>query len=117
MANAAAEVDKSGWMDHLRSVLRGGARVAHMVSVEKSSVLVHCSDGWDRTPQLTALAQLLLDPAYRTRRGFQLLVEKEWLSFGHQFAVRCGTIAPLEKETTTPSEDNVSPVFLQAPRV
>lgn len=24
------------------------------------AVLVHCSDGWDRTAQLTALAQVLL---------------------------------------------------------
>jgi len=28
-------------------------------------VLVHCSDGWDRTSQLCALAQILLDPFYR----------------------------------------------------
>ncbi len=26
------------------------------------SVLVHCSDGWDRTSQLTSLAQLFMDP-------------------------------------------------------
>ena len=30
------------------------------------SVLVHCTDGWDRTPQITSLAQILLDPYYRT---------------------------------------------------
>ena len=29
-------------------------------------VLVHCSDGWDRTPQVIALAELMLDPYYRT---------------------------------------------------
>ena len=26
----------------------------------------HCSDGWDRTSQTCALAQLMLDPYYRT---------------------------------------------------
>ncbi|KAL1529335.1 hypothetical protein AB1Y20_000289 [Prymnesium parvum] len=108
-----SDVDKISWIDLLRAVLRGGARVAHMVSVEKSSVLVHCSDGWDRTPQVTALAQLMLDCTFRTRDGFRLLIEKEWLAFGHQFAVRCGTIAPLEKESTTPSDDQIAPIFLQ----
>ena len=29
-------------------------------------VVVHCSDGWDRTPQIVALAELMLDPYYRT---------------------------------------------------
>ena len=61
------------------------------------------SDGWDRTAQLSALAQLMLDPFYRTVDGFLLLLEKEWLSFGHQFAHRLGRLT--HKET--------SPVFLQ----
>ena len=52
--------------------------------------MVHCSDGWDRTAQLTALAQLLLDPHYRTIAGFAALVEKEWCAFGHLFADRTG---------------------------
>lgn len=51
----------------------------------KTSVVVHCSDGWDRTAQLTSLAMLMLDSYYRTIRGFEVLLEKEWLSFGHRF--------------------------------
>ena len=54
------------------------------------SILIHCSDGWDRTPQLSALTQILIDPYYRTIRGFAILVEKDWCGFGHQFALRCG---------------------------
>ncbi len=46
------------------------------------------SDGWDRTPQITALAQIMLDPYYRTIEGFAVLVEKEWLSFGKSYATR-----------------------------
>ena len=37
-----------------------------------TSVVVHCSDGWDRTSQVTSLASLLLDPHYRTIEGFQV---------------------------------------------
>ena len=40
--------------------------IVQSVEREARPVLVHCSDGWDRTPQLTALSQLLLDPYYRT---------------------------------------------------
>ncbi len=69
-------------------------------------MLVHCSDGWDRTSQLTSLAQLIVDPYYRTLEGFITLIEKEWVSFGHQFAIRCGHSYPKH-------EDEISPIFLQ----
>lgn len=61
-------------------------KIADKVENNKTSVLVHCSDGWDRTAQLTALSMIMLDPYYRTIVGFEVLIEKEWLSFGHKFA-------------------------------
>ncbi len=73
----------------MRAVLDTSYAVAgYMVGGE--SVIVHCSDGWDRTAQTCALTQLILDPFYRTRAGFARLVEKEWLAFGHKFADRLG---------------------------
>lgn len=53
------------------ALLKGASDV--MARLEAGDpVLVHCSDGWDRTSQLTSLAQLLLDPYYRTIDGFQV---------------------------------------------
>lgn len=51
---------------------------------------MHCSDGWDETPQCVATVMLLLDPFYRTIVGFGVFVEKEFCSFGYKLAERCG---------------------------
>ena len=42
------------------------------LSEEGVSVLVHCSDGWDRTAQTCSLSSIMLDPYYRTIQGFQV---------------------------------------------
>lgn len=42
------------------------------IAVESASVLVHCSDGWDRTSQVCSLGALLLDSYYRTIKGFMV---------------------------------------------
>uniref|UniRef100_A0A8C9S737 phosphatidylinositol-3,5-bisphosphate 3-phosphatase n=1 Tax=Scleropages formosus TaxID=113540 RepID=A0A8C9S737_SCLFO len=83
-------VDSTHWLEYIRLLLAGAVRVADKLESGKTSVVVHCSDGWDRTAQLTSLAMLMLDSYYRTLRGFQVLLEKEWISFGHRFAARVG---------------------------
>ena len=70
-------------------------------------MLVHCSDGWDRTPQVVSLAQLMLDPYYRSIDGFRTLVEICWLDFGHKMADRNGTVLGI----SDPNER--APIFLQ----
>ncbi|PKK18432.1 hypothetical protein A306_00000115 [Columba livia] len=83
-------LESTKWLQHLSVLLKSALLVVHAVDRDQRPVLVHCSDGWDRTPQIVALAKLLLDPYYRTTEGFQVLVETEWLDFGHKFADRCG---------------------------
>ncbi|KAK7096994.1 hypothetical protein V1264_004036 [Littorina saxatilis] len=98
-------LEGSGWLKHISAVLETSVFIANAIR-DGTSVLVHCSDGWDRTAQTCSLASLLLDPYYRTIAGFQVLIEKEWLSFGHKFTDRCGYLDSVDAK-------EVSPVFAQ----
>ncbi|XP_042276975.1 myotubularin-related protein 3 isoform X1 [Thunnus maccoyii] len=89
-ANWLSALESTKWLQHLSLLLKAALLVVNAVDRDHRPVLVHCSDGWDRTPQIVALSKLLLDPYYRTIEGFQVLVETEWLDFGHKFADRCG---------------------------
>eukprot|EP00294_Goniomonas_avonlea_P015320 CAMPEP_0114546076 /NCGR_PEP_ID=MMETSP0114-20121206/3746_1 /TAXON_ID=31324 /ORGANISM="Goniomonas sp, Strain m" /LENGTH=1134 /DNA_ID=CAMNT_0001730557 /DNA_START=28 /DNA_END=3432 /DNA_ORIENTATION=- len=99
------------WLYHIGRLLRAASIIVEQV-LSGTTVLVHCSDGWDRTSQCTALAQLCLDPYYRTQRGFAVLIEKEWLSFGHKFSDRCGLACPASHDKYTMQQE-FSPVFIQ----
>ncbi|XP_040122711.1 myotubularin-related protein 6 isoform X1 [Oryx dammah] len=98
-------LESSGWLRHIKAVMDAAIFLARAIEAESASVLVHCSDGWDRTSQVCSLGSLLLDPYYRTIRGFMVLIEKDWISFGHKFSERCGHLDGDPKE--------VSPVFTQ----
>ena len=98
---------RSGWLRHISAILEGTLIITKNVHVNSSHVLIHCSDGWDRTSQLSALSQLCLDPFYRTIRGFEILIEKDWLSFGHRFLDRCGHLSS-EKFFLSPTGDSTS---------
>lgn len=84
---------KSGWLKYIANMLDGVGIIARQIGIQHSHVVIHCSDGWDRTSQLSSLSQLCLDPYYRTLDGFIVLVEKDWLSFGHMFANRSGHLS------------------------
>lgn len=96
----------SAWHVHLRNLLEGVVQVVELLHLRHVCAVIHCSDGWDRTSQLSALAQLVLDPYYRTIAGFMALVEKDWVSFGHKFADRCGHYYPQV-------ENEQGPIFFQ----
>ncbi|XP_032170555.1 myotubularin-related protein 6 isoform X3 [Mustela erminea] len=81
-------LESSGWLRHIKAVMDAAIFLAKAIMVENASVLVHCSDGWDRTSQVCSLGSLLLDSYYRTIKGFMVLIEKDWISFGHKFSER-----------------------------
>lgn len=83
------EINDSKWLNHLSSIIKGSTEIVNTLIDEECSVLIHCSDGWDRTAQLCATVEFLLDPFYRSLHGFALLIEKEFCSFGFKFLDRC----------------------------
>ncbi|CAE6340333.1 unnamed protein product [Rhizoctonia solani] len=105
---------RSGWIKHLTSILEGTLIIVKTIHINASHALLHCSDGWDRTAQLSSLAQICLDPYFRTLRGFYVLVEKEWLSFGHKFLDRCGHLSSEKLFVTAPNEGGGSSDAAQA---
>ncbi|PJF37767.1 MAG: hypothetical protein CUN55_20400, partial [Phototrophicales bacterium] len=84
------DIENSGWHRHIRSILVAAVLIVDHLIKKKESVVVHCSHGWDRTAQLVSIAALILDPFYRTIDGFQVLIEKEWIAYGHKFLDRIG---------------------------
>ena len=99
--------ENSNWPNFIYGIIRASINIAS--SVRKGySVLIHCSDGWDRCSQLTAFSQLLVDPYFRTIRGYMTLIEKDFLSFGHQFKIRNGYYSKEEY-----NENQNSPILLQ----
>jgi len=83
-------IEDTKWLSYIRLILSASWQAAFHVRYNRLPVLLHCSHGWDRTSQVAALAELLLDPFYRTKVGFSTLIEKDFLAFGHPFHTRCG---------------------------
>ncbi|KAG7399070.1 hypothetical protein PHYBOEH_009760 [Phytophthora boehmeriae] len=102
-------LESTRWLEHVRSVLVS-CSVCVAKLVEGTSLMIHCSDGWDRTAQITALVKLCADPFYRTVKGFQVLIEQEWCAFGHQFRARSGHT---NSQAAYWEDDSTSPVFMQ----
>lgn len=107
---------KSNWLRHISTILDGALIIVRNIHLNASHVLIHCSDGWDRTGQLSAVAQICLDPYYRTFDGFKVLVEKDWLAFGHKFLDRSGHLSSEKYFMVTENDDETEEEGVSAQR-
>ncbi|CCH42255.1 Myotubularin-related protein 2 [Wickerhamomyces ciferrii] len=86
-------LQKTQWLKYISILLSSTEKLVKSIVLNDSNILIHCSDGWDRTSQISSLIQICIDPYYRTLQGFITLVEKDWISFGHRFNERSGHLS------------------------
>ena len=100
-------IESSEWLQGLQNVMQTTGVVIDLMDTEKASVMICLEEGSDLTCQISSLAQLCMDPFYRTLKGFRVLVEKEWLAFGHRFNYRSNLMTDIH------DSGNFTPYFLQ----
>ncbi|KJE96000.1 hypothetical protein CAOG_06376 [Capsaspora owczarzaki ATCC 30864] len=89
-----SRLESSGWLRHVRAMMVAAASIARLIGSDATSVVLASQEIFDVGNCAVALAMLLMDPYFRTVQGFQVLIEKEWLSFGHRFSDRHGHYGP-----------------------
>jgi myotubularin-related protein 5/13 len=82
------QIEGSEWLSFLQTLMQISGAIVDIMDIQGASVMICLEDGWDVTAQVCSIAMLCLDPYYRTTEGFRVLIEKEWLAFGHRFMTR-----------------------------
>ena len=94
------------WLKQLQKIMEIASLIVDLVDIRCSSVILSLEEGNDLVSQIISIAELCLDPFYRTFEGFRTLIEKEWLAFGHRFTRRSNLNA-------ASVSSGFAPVFLQ----
>ncbi|XP_017786863.1 PREDICTED: myotubularin-related protein 10-B-like, partial [Nicrophorus vespilloides] len=85
-------LDQSKWLHHISMCLSKAVECAKVLVDDTTTVILQEDKGEDMNCVVSSLIQLLLDHHWRTRKGFQSLIQKEWVALGHPFAFRLGHI-------------------------
>jgi hypothetical protein len=83
------EVLNSGWYRYVSNVLQSVHQIVNALMNEKA-VVIRCDSGYDKSLVLASLVQVVLDPYFRTIKGFEHLIMRMFVHYGHPFASRLG---------------------------
>ncbi|KAJ3603591.1 hypothetical protein NHX12_028336 [Muraenolepis orangiensis] len=106
-----SSLDSCGWLEIIRQCLQKATEVVECLEKENANVLIMEDSGSDLCCVISSLAQLMLDPFYRTLLGFQSLIQKEWVAGGHRFLDRCNQLHLKDKECVWQLVRQYSPAF------
>jgi myotubularin-related protein 5/13 len=58
-------IENSEWLQQIRNLLQLSGTIVDLIEIHEANVQIALEDGWDFSCQVSALAQLCLDPYYR----------------------------------------------------
>ncbi|XP_075697698.1 myotubularin-related protein 12 [Rhinoderma darwinii] len=93
----------SNWLEMIRQCLKKSIEVIEYLENQRINVVLKEDTASDFCCVISSLVQIMMDPHYRTRYGFQNLIQKEWVMGGHSFLDRCNHLR---------NNDSEAPVFL-----
>ncbi|XP_015914992.1 myotubularin-related protein 10-A [Parasteatoda tepidariorum] len=102
-SNYFSKLESTKWLHHISFCLKTALQACTSI-LKNTTVIFSEHEGRDLNCIVSSLVQLMLDPIYRSRSGFELLIQKEWVALGHAFTERHHLISGSESEE--------APVFL-----
>lgn len=90
-------LEDSHWLHIVSACLCKAIEAAGAIQ-EDLTVVLQEGDGRDMCCIVASLLQVLLDPHWRSLRGFQTLIQKEWVALGHPFCTRLAHVFSVESK-------------------
>lgn len=103
-------VENTRWLEMVAECLEQAVHTAHLLQQEKQHVLLMEPEGRDLTAVVATLVQLICEPDCRTLIGFESLIQREWVAYGHPFCTRLRHTSPLQGGAE--EAPGLCPVFL-----